>query len=142
MPRSSVLMCSAGLAVALFGGLVQAQAQSTWSGVFSPAQALDGESVYLDRCSGCHQPDLSGGEDAPALAGAQFAARWDGRTLDALFGLIRRSMPMDAPGSLSPAEGAAVVAYLLQQNGFPAGAAPLAAETQLLASVRFSARQP
>lgn len=135
-------MCRAVLAVALFGGLVQAQPRTTWSGVFTPTQAMAGESAYLERCAGCHQPDLSGGEDSPALAGPQFAARWDGRTLDAFFGLIRRSMPMDAPGSLSPAECAAVVAYVLQQNGFPAGASPLADQPQSLAGIRFAARQP
>ncbi|MGE3579044.1 MAG: c-type cytochrome [Vicinamibacterales bacterium] len=125
------------------GALLSAQAATTtWSGVYTSAQASDGELVVLDRCAGCHQPDLSGGEDAPALAGAQFAAKWDGRGLGVLFSLIRRTMPMDAPGSLSAAESAAVIAHLLHQNGFPEGTAPLPLDAESLNAIRFSAHQP
>lgn len=112
---------------------------TTGSGVYSAAQALDGERVFLDRCAGCHQPDLSGGEDAPALAGAQFAARWDGRTLADLFTVIDRSMPQDAPGSLDPAAAAALIAHILDRNGFPKGSAPLSSDLPSLAAVTFVA---
>ena len=41
-------------------------------------------------------------------------------------------MPEGDPGSLSPAEYAAVVAYLLQLYGYPAGDADLTASLQEL----------
>ncbi len=70
---------------------------TTWTGVYSGAQATEGEVTYLERCAGCHQPDLSGGEDGPQLAGAQFGAKWNDRTLGNLFDRMRRSMPQDEP---------------------------------------------
>jgi alcohol dehydrogenase (cytochrome c) len=114
---------------------------TTRSGVYSAAQAAEGEGVFLDRCAACHQPDLSGGEDAPALAGAQFSAKWNGRSLADLFALISRSMPQDAPGSLTPDDCAAVLAHMLDRNGFPRGTAPLANALPALGAITFSAEQ-
>lgn len=145
MHTTRLAAVSLPLMLALAGasiGRAAGPAVTTWSGVYSTAQATEGESLYLDRCAECHQPDLSGGEDAPALSGAQFSARWNGRPLAQLFTLIRRSMPQNAPGSLTPAEGAALLAHLLERNGFPQGATPLPADASALAAIGFAAERP
>jgi hypothetical protein len=61
------------------------------------------------------------------LTGPAFRARWeDGKhTLDDLFFIVRSLMPNNAPGSLSKAQYADVVAYILKVNGYPAGDAEL-----------------
>ena len=38
-----------------------------------------------------------------------------------VYTFARTQMPLDKPGSLRPTTYAALVAYLLQQNGHPAG---------------------
>jgi S-disulfanyl-L-cysteine oxidoreductase SoxD len=95
-------------------------------GFFSDAQAARGESVYQQYCAACHGPSLQGNPAAP-LTGAAFRARWeDGKhTLDDLFFIVRSLMPNNAPGSLSKAQYADVVAYILKVNGYPAGDAEL-----------------
>jgi len=40
--------------------------------------------------------------------------------------VIANTMPQSDPGSLKPDEYSAVTAYILQQNGYPAGSAALA----------------
>ena len=45
-----------------------AQGKTTMDGVYSEGQARRGEAVYAKACAGCHQPDLSGDGQAPALA--------------------------------------------------------------------------
>ena len=95
-------------------------------GLYSDAQAARGESVYQQYCAVCHGPSLQGNPAAP-LTGPAFRARWeDGRhTLDDLFFIVRSLMPNNAPGSLSKAQYADVVAYILKVNGYPAGDAEL-----------------
>ena len=44
-------------------------------------------------------------------------------TAATLLDVIANTMPQSDPGSLKPEEYAAVTAYILQQNGYPAGAA-------------------
>jgi quinoprotein glucose dehydrogenase len=115
---------------------------TTWTGVYSGAQAAQGEAIYLERCAGCHQPDLSGGEDAPPLAGAQFGAKWNDRTLGDLFERMRRSMPLDEPGSLTTTEYAQLIAHVLRRNGFPEGASALSERPAALNDIRFVTQRP
>ena len=81
--------------------------------------------VYVERCSTCHGPKGVGGS-ADRLAGAvmKFTDAWPEKTIGnywpyatTLFDMIRRSMPITAPGSLSNDEVYAVSAYLLYLNG-------------------------
>jgi hypothetical protein len=48
--------------------------------------------------------------------------RWREDALESLYSNIKRSMPRNAPGTLETATYLDIVAYILQQNGFPAGA--------------------
>jgi mono/diheme cytochrome c family protein len=111
---------------------INAQAPRTvQDGVFSDAQAARGQTLYAQRCAGCHGPALAGAQ-APPLAGDAFASKWRLEPLSALFIKIRYTMPPTAPGAaaaaqLTPEQGADLVAHVLKTNGFPAGKADFAA---------------
>ena len=68
------------------------------------------------------------GVAAPALKGSAFGemATAQSLTADALLDVIANTMPQSDPGSMKPEEYAAVTAYILQQNGYPAGGTALA----------------
>jgi hypothetical protein len=59
---------------------------------------------------------------APALKGAGFAGS---QSVAEIYAFMRSQMPVGAPGNLSPETYTAILAYLLQQNGHPAGARAL-----------------
>jgi mono/diheme cytochrome c family protein len=99
-------------------------AQST--GAYTAAQAQDGAALYTAQCVQCHGVKLEG-VNGPSLAGSEFIARWNGKTAGDLYDFISALMPESAPGSLKPSEYIVVLAFLLQQNHYPAGAAPLTA---------------
>jgi mono/diheme cytochrome c family protein len=94
---------------------------SVWNGVYTTAQAERGQLVYAGQCSRCHGEHL-GGNRAYPLAGEPFMDHWDAHTLWQLFRRIRDTMPPAEAGTLSAADARDVLAYVLQQNGFPAGA--------------------
>ena len=107
---------------------VQGAAQgppSVWSGVYTTAQADRGKAVYSTHCSRCHGDDLAANANYP-LAGERFMDHWEERTLEHLLRRIRDTMPPGNAGSVDLREKRDVMAYLLQQNGFPAGTAELA----------------
>jgi mono/diheme cytochrome c family protein len=101
--------------------------------LFTDAQAAGGEALYRQSCAGCHGASLTGGI-APALAGPAFEASWsDPRvTLADIFFIARTTMPPRASGSLSPQDHAAVFAFILKSNGFPAGPTALTAASEQL----------
>jgi quinoprotein glucose dehydrogenase len=114
-------------ALGIAGGLA-AQEQSTWSGVYTSAQASRGESVYNSGCAVCHGDDLAGSEMGPGLAGSSFLNFWDGLSLGDLYQVMSVSMPQDNPGSLETTEYVDVIAYMLQESEFPTGDAELSEE--------------
>jgi hypothetical protein len=59
-------------------------------------------------------------------------------TAQSLLMVITQSMPQDNPGTLSPVQYAALTAYILQQNGYPAGSADLSADTPGLKDLNLS----
>ena len=114
------------LAVLLFAPLA-ANAQSAKPALYTDAQAQAGAAIYSQACAACHGQQLEG-VAAPALKGSAFGemANAQGLTADALLDVISNTMPQSDPGSLKPEEYNAVTAYILQQNGYPAGSAALA----------------
>jgi mono/diheme cytochrome c family protein len=117
------------------------QARTTWDGVYTDAQAKRGEAIYAERCASCHAPDLSGMDQAPALAGAEFRTEWDGLSMNDLFERTRISMPADQPGSLERLQVAEVVAFVLQKNGFPAGVTEMPAQPDQLKALTVAAKR-
>ena len=122
--------------------MLLAQQLTTWDGVFTFEQAARGEKVYAERCARCHGDGLQGVESAPALTGTTFYATWEGETLDALFERMRSSMPQDAPGSLSRAQNADILAHMLKVGGFPAGDVPLDGQAGALTQIKFVTYKP
>jgi mono/diheme cytochrome c family protein len=106
-----------------------------WRGVYTTAQAERGRSVVQLHCAECHQDDLSGGE-GPALRGSTFMLKWETHTVERLFHKIRDTMP-SPESDVTEREKLDSVAFILQQNGYPAGTQDLAETDGLLASLRI-----
>ena len=75
----------------------------------------------------CHGDKLEGDLRPGARRQRIFMAKWNGQTADDVRDIIASQMPLTAPGSLKPAEVLAVLAYMLEQNKYAAGTAPLTA---------------
>ena len=116
------------------------QPRSSASGVYSAAQAAAGEKIYVDRCASCHGADLAGIERAPALAGSTFLDSWQGSDLRKLRDRID-TMPPTAPKSVSDADAAALMAFLLRASEMPSGAATLPSDRAELARITFDSRR-
>lgn len=101
---------------------------TTFSGVFSAAQATSGRAVYRGSCESCHSTS--------ELAGSAFWSEWVGRALVELFRYIRESMPKDNPASLSDDDYSNVLAYILQLNAMPPGDLPLPSDSTALSQIK------
>jgi alcohol dehydrogenase (cytochrome c) len=113
----------------MFGAVtlvISAAAGAAASGGYSQEQAQAGAQVYSATCSVCHGSKLQGGA-APALTGAAFAKSLETTypTTSKLYEVIATLMPVNNPGSLSKTQDTDVLAFILANNGYPAGAAPL-----------------
>jgi mono/diheme cytochrome c family protein len=98
--------------------------KTVWDGVYSSAQATRGASMYASECSACHREGLPK-RAAPAAEGGRFMESWAEDSLKSLFTVLKTTMPQSAPGSLSDAAYTDIVAYILKENGFPAGSEDL-----------------
>jgi alcohol dehydrogenase (cytochrome c) len=80
---------------------------------YTAAQVSAGSAVYAKYCISCHGARLQG-VSAPALTGSGFAhANLSVAQIDAI---VTQQMPLGAPGSLSKADYAAVMAYILASD--------------------------
>jgi len=133
------------LSIALFASSAAADsgaqdARSVWTGVYTAAQADRGKTVYAGHCARCHGDDL-GANRAYPLAGERFIDHWEAHTLEHLFRFIRDAMPPGAEArTVSDNDKRDALAYLLQQNGFPAGSAELAHADGELATVQITGK--
>jgi mono/diheme cytochrome c family protein len=115
------------LAAVAFLALTLAAGAQTKPALYTTDQASAGAAIYSQSCASCHGAQLEG-VSGPALKGTVFGdtAAAQSLTADSMLDVITGSMPQSDPGSLKPEEYSAVTAYILQQNGYPAGTAPLA----------------
>jgi len=99
--------------------------------------ANEGKLIYEKHCLACHGPE-GVGDSADQLAGARMGltSEYPEQTIGTywpyattLFDMLRRSMPMTAPGSLSNNQVYAVTAYLLYLNNIINEADVMNAET-------------
>lgn len=134
-------MHRAPIPILLLACAVAATSRSVWDGVYTKEQAQRGQAAYAQECMKCHAENLSGGEDAPALAGDEFRQRWNAKSIGALFESIRKTMPSDDPGNLSTRQYADIVAYILSVNEFPAGQKELEHEAAPLNDIRIEAKR-
>jgi mono/diheme cytochrome c family protein len=111
--------------------------RTVWDGVYAEAQAERGKAVYEQHCAFCHLSDLQGQGFAPALVEDTFTQRWQDGNLGDLVTIVKVSMPQDKPASLTDAEYAEIVAYLLKSNKYPGGDQELRADAPALKGVTF-----
>jgi S-disulfanyl-L-cysteine oxidoreductase SoxD len=124
---TSLLAAQAGSAAAQ-----ETPTRSTRQGVYTADQATKGQAVFAARCQSCHSPTTH--------TGPNFFANWaEGRPLSGLVSFVKMEMPYDAPGSLSADEYTQVVAFLLKQNGLPAGNEALPSAESALQAIKFEA---
>jgi mono/diheme cytochrome c family protein len=116
-------------------------ARTVQDGVFTDAQAARGQTLYAQRCAGCHGPALNGAQ-APPLAGDAFVGKWRTEPLSALFIKIRYTMPPPAPSPLTAEQGVDLVAHILKSNGFPGGKSELSAADATASTTGWPAARP
>ena len=122
----------------LTAGIAQART-SVWDGVYSDAQAMRGQTLYMQSCARCHGADLSGTFEIPPLVG-RFMPYWSGSTLDALFDYVSSAMPLDHPGALGAGANADILAFILKSNAIPSGSKELG--TGNLKIINFDSAKP
>jgi polar amino acid transport system substrate-binding protein len=89
-------------------------------GLFTLAQAGSGKQKFLDNCAQCHGDTLAG-RAGPALKGPHFAPAAAQFHVGDIFTVVSQNMPATEPGSLPKDDYVEIMAFLLQQNGYPAG---------------------
>lgn len=104
--------------------------RSTWDGVYTEEQAAEGLEVFTNICANCHNAQNPLGGDA-------FLRRWSGKPLHAVWEFMTTRMPYGAPGSLTPQQYSAVLAYVLKSNGYPAGDRPIPEMAHEVANIDF-----
>ena len=114
--------------------------QSLQDGIYTDAQAERGAEEYAARCASCHAVDLRGNSNSPSLIGLSFMFIWEGKTLGELFTKMSSEMPTEDPGSLSQQSYAAILAFILKSNEFPAGNSELASNADTLAGIQISSQ--
>ena len=129
-------------AAALLAAAPLAAAGQLASAAYTAEEAAAGRALYDRACAACHMPNLSGSFEAPELAGPTFRGAWGGRPVEDLLELVRVTMPPGGGGSLAPEEYAAIVAYVLQENGFAAGASALGGATAPAAGLASTGLPP
>ena len=93
-------------------------------------QLESGEQWFRSACAQCHA--------TAALANPDFRLKWSGKSAFDLFERIRSTMPANRPGTLTQGTYAAIVAYLLQQNGMRSGGRRISSDSSALASIRLN----
>src|SRR5476649_3061007 len=111
MRNKNILLGAAALLTAALGTVALGQGAA---GPFTQAQVDAGRQGFADNCASCHQADLQGTNDAPQLAGSAFMGAWKGRTTQALYTKISKTMPAGRGGSLDETTYTNIVAYVLR----------------------------
>jgi len=121
--RAALQWTPAVVFVLSLGGVISAQSStSSLPAFFTAADAARGREVYARECAACHGNRLHDGT-AASLVGRAFLQKWTHPlvTLDDLFYTVQYTMPRNRGNTLATVDYIAVVAYLMEQNGYPAG---------------------
>ena len=92
--------------------------------LYTDEQAATGKTVFQNNCAMCHGPNLEG-RAGPALKGPTFASPQAHFSVSDVFKIISLNMPAPAPGTLAHDDYVNIMAFILQQNGYPSAATPL-----------------
>src|ERR1041384_3382551 len=123
MKKIIAVLTGVFVAVSLSATIGAQAKKSVKEGVYTDAQAKRGEALYKDQCAACHGDDLAGSGPMPPLAGSDFVK--DFKNLGDLFDKIHMSMPASPPGSLTEAQTADIIGYILSVGKSPGGATEL-----------------
>jgi len=131
--RRNILAMVAGVLVVSTAVALRATGpqKTTNDGIYTKPQA-DGAKAQFDKiCAECHAFTVAAKKQAAdlPLGDEPFLKKWEGKAIDELVSVIVLTMPNDGSAVVSDAEALNLTAYMLQQNGFPAGSAPLTKET-------------
>jgi alcohol dehydrogenase (cytochrome c) len=107
--------------------------------LFTSAQALAGKTAYERNCASCHGANADDGNAAPPLRGAAFLGKYAGKPAADLFTYVSTKMPPANSASLSGAEYANIIAWVLQQCGYATGRKEFASDAAALSSVTIPA---
>lgn len=118
--------------MALAVRIIGQDAATIWSGVYTAEQARRGSTVFKETCSPCHGENLTGA-DGPALKGELFTIMWEGKTVGRLFQRLRRMPPRRTPLELDAYRD--ILAFILQENGYPAGERELSTDDSALEQI-------
>ncbi len=101
---------------------------------FTSDQADNGEALYQANCLVCHGESLNNGEFGAPLKGNSFSTRWAGISMDNFFNSATE-MPPGGANTFSKEEYADMVAFILRENGIPAGEEALPTDSTQLANL-------
>jgi mono/diheme cytochrome c family protein len=114
-------------AATLFAAVTFPSAATQTAGLYSSKQAAAGATAYAQNCARCHGANLEG-VSAPPLRGSDFTSVPGGGsklTVHDIFKYMTSLMPAGNPGSLTHDQYAAVMAFILKENGNAAGSKAL-----------------
>jgi S-disulfanyl-L-cysteine oxidoreductase SoxD len=128
------------LAAGLFysGLRLHAAGEQPVAGMYTTAQAKRGADLYQSQqCGLCHGADLGGVAASPPLSGDNFLAVYSDQSIVTLFDKVQRTMPQSSPGSLTSAQTADLLAYILSVNKYAAGDEELPADRDKLKTIQL-----
>jgi len=134
----AIAACALVLSAAVVLRADSALQKTTNDGIYTTAQADGAKAQYDKLCLECHAFTVAAKkapEDLP-LGDEPFFKAWAGKSIDELVSVIVLTMPNDGSAVVNEDDALNLMAYVLQQNGFPAGAAPLTKETASAVLVR------
>ena len=131
-PAESGLLPAFGADRLVLGAQMQALPNAA---SYSLTQAAEGRVLYAEHCASCHGPNLLGNESGPALSGKAFQDRWAKRPAGQLFDVTATSMPSTNPGGLAARDYAAILGFMLYQNGYASSASDLDLRLKVARSV-------
>jgi len=133
---AGLIYCGSGVHVAR----VRAAQDQPAAGLYSAAQAKRGAELYqspAQQCSVCHGADLGGVGPQPPLNGDNFLSIYTGQSALVLYDKMQKTMPQSSPGSLTPAQTADLLAYILSVNKYPAGDVELPGDREKLKAIQI-----
>jgi mono/diheme cytochrome c family protein len=97
--------------------------------LYTAEQAASGTAIFEKVCVECHEP--------ADYAGNKFREKWNGKPMIDLYDYIRTKMPDDKPESLTRDEYADALAYILKENGVPAGPTKIAPDSAAMSAIKL-----
>ena len=138
-----VMLCGGVLAVGLIYCGVRVHAaghapDQPTTVLYSTVQANRGADLYKSQqCALCHGADLGGVGPSPPLSGDNFLSIYTGQSALVLYDKVQKTMPQSSPGSLTPAQTADLLAYMLSVSKYPAGDTELPGDRDKLKTIQI-----